>query len=203
MQNIISNLKDTGHDKIPTKLLKFCCAELSPIITDINNACLQEGVFPDALKIVTVTPIHKAGDFKCQTNYRPISVLCALSKISEKVVSTRLLNYLTSNAILHYYQFGFRSQRSTSMALLQLIDDLSEVVDQGKFTVGIFIDLAKAFDTVNHNILLAKLYFYGVRGLAYDWFASYLNNGRQYVLIDNVESRCINLWSNSVSSLYQ
>ena len=77
------------------------------------------------------------------------------------------------------------------MALLQLIDDISEAVDQGKFTVSIFIDLAKAFDTVNHDILLAKLSFYSVRGLAYDWFASYLNNRRQYVSIDNVESRCM------------
>ena len=194
MKDIISNLKNTdsvGHDRIPTKLLKFCCAELSPILTDINNASLQEGVFPDALKIARVTPIHKAGDIKCRTNYRPISVLCALSKISEKVVSTRLLEYLTSNAILHHNQYGFRSQRSTSMALLQLIDDISNAVDQGKFTVGIFIDLAKAFDTVNHDTLLAKLSFYGVRGLPYEWFASYLNNRKQYVSIDNVESHCM------------
>ena len=179
------------HDRIPTKLLKFCCAELSPILTDINNASLEEGVFPDALKIARVTPIHKAGDIKCRTNYRPISVLCALSKISERVVSTKLLEYLTSNAILHHNQYGFRLQRSTSMALLQLIDDISEAVDQGKFTVGIFIDLAKAFDTVNHDILLAKLSFYGVRGLPYEWFASYLNNRKQYVSIDNVESHCM------------
>ena len=137
-----------------------------------------------------MTPIHKAGDIKCRSNYRPISVLCALSKISEKVVSTRLLEYLTRHAILHKIQFGFRSQCSTSMALLQLIDDVSEAIDQGRFTVGIFIDLAKAFDTVNHDILLAKISFYGIRELPYQWFASYLNNRKQYVSLDGVESQC-------------
>ena len=136
-----------------------------------------------------------------------------LSKISEKVVSTRLLEYLTRYAILHKNQFGFRSQRSTSMALLQLIDDVSEAIDQGRFTVGIFIDLAqliddvseaidqgrftvgifivaKAFDTVNHDNLLAKLSFYGIRGLPYQWFASYLSSRKQYVSLDGVESQC-------------
>ena len=170
IQDIISNLKNTNsvdHDRIPTNLLKFCSAELVPILSHINNASLEEGIFPDALKIASVTPIYEAGDIKCRSNYRPISVFCALSKISEKVVSTRLLEYLTRYAILHKNQFGFRSQRSTSMALLQLIDDVSEAIDQGRFTVGIFIDLAKAFDTVNHDILLAKLSFYGIRGLSY------------------------------------
>ena len=91
------------------------------------------------------------------SNYRPISVLSTFSKIFEKVVSTRLVKYLDVNNILHKSQFGFRAKLSTSMALLELVDEISKSIDEKKYTVGVFLDLAKAFDTVNHQILLSKL----------------------------------------------
>ena len=117
---------------------------LAPILVEINNQSLQEGVFPNALKIAKVVPIFKNGDLKCVTNYRPISVLPAFSKITEKVVYKRLHKYISDNSILHQNQFGFREKLSTSMVLLELIDKLSEAVDDKLTTIGVFIDLAKA-----------------------------------------------------------
>jgi hypothetical protein len=135
-----------------------------------------------------VVPIFKNGDKKQISNYRPISVLSSFSKIFEKVVSTRLIKYLDANNILHQSQLGFRAKLSTSMALLELVDEISKSIDDKKYTVGVFLDLAKAFDTVNHQILLSKLNHYGVRGIANKWFASYLGNRQQYVTVYNVSS---------------
>ena len=194
--DIIKNLKNTdsvGHDGIPVKLIKFCYLELSPIIQHLNNASLEQGIFPDALKIARVTPIYKADDKKHVNNYRPISVLPAMSKIHEKVMFTRLKNFLTKNSILDQNQFGFRSKCSTTMALLKIVDDLTKAIDDKKITIGIFIDLAKAFDTVDHRILLMKLNFYGIRGIALDWFCSYLSNRKQYVTIDKMDSKELNI----------
>ena len=157
---------------------------------EINNQSLLEGVFPNALKIAKVVPIFKNGDLKCVTNYRPISVLPAFSKITEKIVYKRLYKYISDNSILHQNQFGFREKLSTSMALLELIDKLSEAVDDKLTTIGVFIDLAKAFDTVDHGILLRKLQHYGIRGIALDWFRSYLTDREQFVVIGNCESSC-------------
>ena len=130
-----------------------------------------------------MTPIHEAGDTKSLTNYRPISVLPVFSRISEKLIYKRLLDYLNKHDILSKNQFGFRSMTPTSMALLKLVDDLSRVLDDGGYAVGIFIDLAKVFDTANHKILLKKLHYYGIRGTALAWFESYLSNRQQYVKI--------------------
>ena len=99
-----------------------------------------------------------------------------------------LIKYLDVNNILHQSQFGFRAKLSTSMALLELVDEISRSIDDKKYTVGVFLDLAKAFHTVNHQILLSKLNHYGVRGIANNWFASYLGNRQQYVTVDNVSS---------------
>ena len=124
----------------------------------------------------------------CISNYRPISVLTTFSKISEKLVCTRLNKYISDNAILHSSQFGFRKKLSTSMALLKLTDDISRAIDDDNLTVGVFIDLAKAFDTVDHRILLNKLNHYGIRGVVNNWFSSYLSNREQYVKIGESNS---------------
>ena len=191
ISDIISSLKNSssaGHDNIPTKLIKICSNELVGVLAHINNESLVEGVFPDSLKIARVIPIHKNGDTKLVSNYRPISLLSAFSKIAEKIVYTRLEKYLSAHSILHKNQFGFRSKHSTCMALLELIDKLSVSIDSRDVTVGVFIDLAKAFDTVDHRILLAKLQHYGIRGSVHRWFQSYLSNREQYVTIDNHSS---------------
>ena len=116
--DIIGNLKSSsssGYDNIPIKIVKFCAIELAPIMAHINNQSLQEGVFPDVLKVAKVVPIYKSGDKKSVGNYRPISILTSFSKISEKIVHSRLENYLIVNTIIHKNQFGFRPKLSTSM----------------------------------------------------------------------------------------
>ena len=194
--DIINNLKNsnsTGQDNIPIKLIKSCGSLLAPILAEINNQSLTEGVFPDALKIAKVVPILKNGDPTCVSNYRPISVLPAFSKITEKIVYKRLNKYFTDNLILHQSQFGFRENLSTSMALLELVDKLSEALDNKLISIGVFIDLAKAFDTVDHGILLKKLEHHGIRGTVLGWFQSYLSDRKQYVVIDKCESECANI----------
>jgi len=191
--SIINSLKNTsskGYDDIPGHLIKFCVNELSGILAHINNASLSTGVFPDALKLAKIVPIFKNGDKKIVSNYRPISVLSSFSKIFEKIMYVRLENYLQTNSILHQSQYGFRKKMSTSMALLSLTEEISRSMDNKNFTIGVFIDLAKAFDTVNHKILLEKLKHYGLRGTTNDWFKSYLENRKQFVVINKTSSNC-------------
>ena len=121
-------------------------------------------------------------------NYRPISILPGWSKISEKIVFNHLTNYLESHKILCASQYGFRKNISTYLLLIDMYDKISTACDRNEYAIGIFIDLCKAFDTLDHSILLRKLYHYGIRGITHDWFASYLTNRKQYVLINNTDS---------------
>ena len=121
-------------------------------------------------------------------NYCPISLLSILDKIMEKLMHKRLYNFMEENDILYHKQFGFRKGNSTINALIQITERIKESIDKGKFGCGIFIDLRKAFDTVNHNILLMKLEHYGIRDSALLWFESYLNKRKQFVSINGVHS---------------
>ena len=129
-------------------------------------------------------PIFKAGEKITFSNYRPISILPSFSKVYEKAISNRLLSFFESKNILKDNQYGFRSKRSTYMAILDMYNKISLAIDSGKFSVGIFLDLSKAFDTLNHNILLKKLEHYGIRGTLLNWFKSYLQDRQQFVYLN-------------------
>lgn len=133
------------------------------------------------MKIARVVPIFKSGDQTLFTNYRPISVLPCFSKFLERIIYNRILLYLNKFNILYDNQYGFRRNHSTSLALVDLYDKISLALDRKEFAAGVFIDLSKAFDTVNHNILFDKLQHYGIRGLALDWVKSYFYQRSQFV----------------------
>ena len=149
---------------------------------------LSSGIVPSQLKIANVTPIFKAGDKHDCSNYRPISILPTLAKLLEKVVYIRIFDFISKHDILTPQQFGFRPKRSTYMAINQLYSNIAEKLDTKQHTVGIFLDLSKAFDTINHSILLNKLYSYGIRGLANDWIRNYLSERSQRVNFNNTLS---------------
>ena len=121
-------------------------------------------------------------------NYRPVSLLCILSKVFEKVMYSRLVHFLESFKILIENQFGFRKQHSSYMALMIIMDKLIKALDDGDFVIGVFLDFSKAFDTDDHDILLSKLFYYGIRGVALNWFQSYLCGRRQYVTYNDYKS---------------
>ncbi|XP_046973307.1 uncharacterized protein LOC124539974 [Vanessa cardui] len=191
IQTIINNLNvnsSSGIDNITTKSLKcinnLVCEDLSHCI----NKCIKEGVFPDSLKIAKVSPIHKSGGKTDPGNYRPISVLPALSKVFEKIIHVRLNNYLKNIDFLYKQQYGFRKNSNTLSATIDLVNKIKNNIDQKKLVLGVFIDLKKAFDTVSHNILINKLTNIGIHGSALKLLTSCLTNRQQIVKIKNIKS---------------
>ena len=172
-------------------MIKICNDILSPILVNIFNNSLRNGIFPTRLKVAKVIPIFKSGDRTLPENYRPVSILCSLSKVFESVMYERLLNHLTVHNIIIPQQFGFRRKLSPQMALVSLIEKLTHSLDMNEYAVGIFLDLSKAFDSMNHQILLRKLEHYGVRGVYLAWFESYLRNRIQCVEVNNCKSNSI------------
>ena len=190
VREIIMNLNDVGagHDKINSKLFKRTFEAILDILLHLFNVCLRTGVFPSILKIAVIRPVYKSGDPKETNNYRPISMLPFISKILEKLINNRLLIHLTNNSIIHDKQFGFQKGRGTYMPHLVLQNSVTESFENSEFALGIYLDLRKAFDTVNVNILLKKLEKYGVRGKSLEIIHSYLYERKQCVKIDNCTS---------------
>ena len=191
IKTVISKLnpqKSAGADNISLILLKLSSEALSKPLTAIINQSLKNGIFPNKLKIAKVKPIFKKDDQHDFNNYRPISLLPSISKVFERVVHTQLFQYFTDNALFYNHQYGFRKNHSTETAVLELIDRLKANLDENKIPVAVFLDLSKAFDTIDHNILLKKLEHYGILHTELQWFSSYLSNRIQYVEIENTKS---------------
>ena len=154
----LDSFKSTGLHHIPIKYLKMTTTVAAPILTDMYNCCTQEGVYPDVLKIVQIIPVYKKGNKSSCTNYRPISLLSPINKIFEKLIYNQLKNYLTKKKLLTDNQYGFRTGYSTSLAVPNICDEIINNLENNEITCAIFLDLAKAFDTVNHAVLLEKLH---------------------------------------------
>ncbi len=155
--------------------------EISPILSKIINKCIQQGYFPHELKSGCITPIHKNGDKTSIKNYRPVCSLSSLSKIIEKVVYNRMMKFIDKNQILSSKQFGFRKKMGTETALANYIDYLVSGLKDRKYTVSIFMDLSKAFDVLNHDILKNKLEHYGFRNNFLKFLMSFVNNREYFV----------------------
>ena len=177
--------KSSGADEINFNAIKHCFGVLCGPLNYLFDSSLQSGAFPDLLKIAIVSPVFKTGDTADISNYRPISVLPCFSKILEHVMYNRLYKHLTDQKILHPQQFGFRKGHSAEHVITQLVHQIYESFEKDNYTVGIFVDLSKAFDEVDHAILLKKLEIYGITGLNLAWFRSYLTNRMQYICINN------------------
>ena len=180
--------KSAGYDNISFNIVKKCFGVLHKPLLHIFNCSIQTGIFPDKLKIAGVTPFFKGGDNRELGNYRPISVLPCFSKILEKIMYNRLYKYLKENNILYKKQFGFQKNHSTEHAIMQLADQINNSFENNQYTLGVFIDLSKAFDTVDHEILIAKLENYGIKGNNLNWFKSYLENRKQFIRSDNIST---------------
>ncbi len=188
----ISNKNSNGFDNISNKILKACKNSLSePIATIINNS-FKSGHFPESLKISKIFPLFKAGDKNSLNNYRPISQLSRISKIAETIAINQLNSYLDKNNIISKYQFGFREKHSTEHALLAIKQNLEHNRANNNFTIMVSIDLSKAFDTVDNNILIQKLKFYGCDPKTCNWFQTFLTNRKQYVQIEDTKSNLTN-----------
>ena len=180
--------KSPCYDDISFTVVKKCFNSLCEPLKYLFNLSIKKGVFPGDLKIAKVTSIYKADDKSNLSNYRSISVLSCFSKILERIMYNHLYQYLTENKILYPKQFGFQTGHSTEHVIVQLVDQILESFEYNKYTLDVFIDLSKAFDTVDHSILLKKLELYGVTDQNHSWFKSYLSNRKQFIQINNEEN---------------
>ena len=179
--------KPSGPNSTPYKILNLLKKDISKKLAYLFNISLSSGVFPSLLKIAKVVHIHKKDSKLDCRNYSPLSLLFNIEKILEKLMYKRVYQFLTENNIMYDLQFGLRQNISTAHAFINLTENIRQALDAGHIGCGIFVDLQKAFDTVDHDILLAKLNHYGIRGASNDWFRSYLSD-RQHVSINGYDS---------------
>ena len=161
----LPNKKSTGYDEISTETIKILSAVISPTLSLIINKCILNGTVPDEMKVSKIKPLFKKGDVTLLNNYRPISLLPCVSKIFERVLFNQLYEYFERNDLLTQHQYGFCKNHSTEFAAMELIDRVANLLELGKIPFNLYIDLSKAFDVLNHDILLSKLEFYGLNEL--------------------------------------
>lgn len=191
VEELISDLApktSTAADGLSSKIVKHLKHELSDPLCVVINQCLRKGIFPDALKVARVKPLFKKGSQLLVDNYRPISILPALSKIFEKSILKQLDFYFNSHSLFNNSQYGFRKNHSTEHAVLEFVDRIASSMDANSVPFSLFIDLTKAFDCLDHKILLSKLQCYGINGNALQLMQSYLDGRKQYIESDNLKS---------------
>jgi len=189
--SLAKNLKNKlrpGYEDIPESSVKQCIQLIKGLLTHIHNLSLRSGVFLDEWKAAKVKPLQKKGDRHDIHNYRPISIILLFAKLLERVMCNRLIPFLYENKILTEAQNGFRKGKCIETAVQSFIEIIQEALDKGVHSIGIFIDLTKAYDTLNHKVLLEKLSSYGKRDTTNLWFKSYLTNRRQCIEINQSES---------------
>lgn len=192
----INNLRNNyscDADSINIKPVKFVVDLILPCLTHIYNLALSTGVFPTGMKTAKVTVLFKAGDRNSMGNYRPISILPIFSKALEKLMHSRITNFSDHHNVLIESQFGFRKFRSTESALLHQKEIILDNLEKKFTTIGVFLDFSKAFDCINHGILLDKLSSYGFRGVSFSLLRSYFENRCQYVSISEHRSSFLNI----------
>ena len=190
LETCIMSLKESsaGWDGFTANIIKKSSLNLKRPLLHVINLSFSTGIFPSELKVARVIPLFKSGLSTLFSNYRPVSVLPALSKIFERLLYIRLLKFINDNNVLYRFQFGFREGHSPNLALILLVDKISRALEEGDYVLGLFLDFSKAFDTVNHEILFTKLEFYGVRGISLNLFKSYLCGRHQFVEYNGASS---------------
>ena len=190
---LIKNIKkEGGKFDLTVRFLKICNAYVSPLFRQLFNICIDQSTYPDILKISKITPLHKKNAKTELKNYRPISVLCNLSKIFDSLLHSRIRCFFEEQGLLSGNQFGFRKDRSTELAACQLIDKITPAFQKGSYCICVFLDYSACFDTISRNILFSKLDKYGIRGLTLDFMKSYFQNRTQVVNYMDAKSKPMN-----------
>ncbi len=191
--NKLSQNKAPGIDNIPSGIIKLTTDFITTPLTHIFNTSFDSATVPDSLKTAKVIPVYKTNKKHSPGNYRPISLLSIFNKLLEKLMYKRLFAFLNQFNILEKYQFGFRRGYSTTMAVTEIIENIRNEIDKGNSVLSVYLDLSKAFDMVDHNILLEKLEYYGIRGHVKKWFCSYLNNRKLKTYVNSKLSNSENI----------
>jgi hypothetical protein len=177
VRDIIKSLKNkntSGYDRISNNILKYCINEISKPLTYVFNLSIMTGVFPDRFKHAIVRPIYKKGDKSSMNNYRPVSLLVTCSKIHEKIMLNRLNHHLLTNKIMALEQCGFRKGSNIERVVFALTDHILTSLNRRQHVERIFCDLTMAFDCIDYKTLLTKLQYYGIRGVGWNWFKTYI-----------------------------
>ena len=180
-----------GLDNIDSRVLKIAILELTPAITHIINLSISTQCFPEIWKISKIIPLHKKDELVEPSNYRPVSLLSAVSKILERAIYMQLVHYFETENLLNSSHHGFRQNHNTTTALIEMIDRWAEKFDKGEISAVLMLNMSAAFDLVNHDLLCKKLEIYGANRGSVTWFESYLNNRGQQVYIDGCYSEVL------------
>ena len=186
MEELVKTIKSfrpkmSSITTIPNFIYKHVCDIIAPILVKLFNSSVRQGIFPNRFKLARVIPLFKSGSKLLLANYRPISLLPFRSKVLEKLIHSRMSAFLIKYNVLYSDQYGFRRGKSTTDAILNFTDMCYKCFNDEKFLLSVFLDFSKAFDTIDQNILIAKLECYGFRGFMLDWFKSYIFNRKQFV----------------------